>query len=284
MANKIIIKGKQYINILLNYIYRNRYVNRQLDNYENIEKDPDSWYSKYNVIAHSGGGIDNHKKTNSLESWQYAYDNGTRVFDADLSFTSDGYIVLRHEWSDDLEQDNISESNIPVYEEFMKTLIFKKYKPMSIFNVIDFMINHSDIYVACDFKDGIEILQKLISIFIENNSTGLLDRIVVSLYDYEDYYKARELYDFKNYAIRQYEDSPHNYYELCEFCLRERIPVCMVTRNYVKEQDRFNILTKRGITIFVATVNEIRMYERFRRKGVSGIVSDWLTQNELRSK
>ncbi|MBO4918744.1 MAG: hypothetical protein J5365_01160, partial [Erysipelotrichaceae bacterium] len=202
-------------------------------------------------------------------------------FDADLSFTADDVIVLRHEWSDDLDQDNISEDRIPEYAEFMRTLILRKYHPMGIYDVIDFMKKHEDIYVACDFKEGIEILEKLIATFKENNCTALFDRIIVSLYDYGDYTRAKKLYEFKNYAIRQYEDLPHNYYELCEFCLKERIPVCMVTRNYVKEGDRFAVLLKKGITVFVATVNDPERYRRYRAKGVSGIVSDFLDQNEL---
>ena len=281
MGTDILFRTKKYMDILSSFIYRNRYRKNRLSDYENIRKNADAWYSRYSVIAHSGGGIDGHVKTNSKESWHYAYENGTRVFDADLSFTGDGVIVLRHEWSDDLDQENISEDHIPDYEEFMRTPILKKYHPMSIFEVMDFMKKHEDVFVACDFKDGIEILEKLIFTFKENKCTELLDRIVISFYDYEDYYRARSLYEFKNYAIRQYEDLPHNYYELCEFCLKERIPVCMVTRNYVKEGDRFNILTRRGITVFVATVNDLDRYEKYRKKGVSGIVSDHLTQKQL---
>lgn len=274
-------KLKQYINILTSYIYRNKYIKNNIDRYENIIVDKESWFIKYDVIAHSGGGIDGYKKTNSLQGWKYAYKHGTRVFDADLSFTSDGMIVLRHEWSDDLNQDNISEDNIPTYDIFMQTPILIKYQPMSLYNVINFMEKHDDIYVACDFKDGIEILIKLVSIFKDKNCLYLLDRIIISLYDYQDYYQAKKVYDFKNYALRQYEEIPHNYYELCEFCLKEKIPVCMVTRNYIKEQDNISILTKKGITIFVATVNDYDKYIKYKKKGIKGIVSDFLTQDDL---
>ena len=284
MFSEFIKKIKQYRNVLISYFYRNRYIEKKLYKYENIENDYSAWYSIYNVIAHSGGGIDGFIKTNSFESWQFAYDNGTRVFDADLSLSRDGNIVLRHEWSDDLCQDNISEDNIPDLSEFMHTLIYKRYHPMSLYSVIEFMEIHDDIYVACDFKDGIEILEKLIRIFKEKGRIELLNRIIVSLYDYQDYYEARSLYNFKNYAMRQYEDLPHNYYELCEFCLKERIPVCMITRNYVKEHDRFNILTNKGITVFVATVNKIKMFSKYKKKGVKGIVSDWLTEDIIRKE
>ena len=206
MSNTLIKKLNSYKNIIASYIYRNKYMKNNIDKYANIIKDNDAWYGKYNVIAHSGGGIDNYKKTNSKEAWQFAYDNGTRIFDADLSFTSDKIIVLRHEWSDDLQQDNISEENIPSYDEFMNTLIYKRYHPMSIFDVIDFMKKNEDCFVACDFKDGIEILEGLVSVFSQEKCLSLFDRMVISIYDYNDYYQAKKLYNFKNFAIRQYEE------------------------------------------------------------------------------
>ena len=53
----------------------------------------------YNVIAHAGGGIDGHIYTDSLEAINNSYDNGARLFDIDLRFTSDLEIVLRHDWT-----------------------------------------------------------------------------------------------------------------------------------------------------------------------------------------
>ena len=54
----------------------------------------------YNVIAHAGGGIDGNIYTDSLEALNQSYQNGTRLFDIDLRFTSDDEIVLRHDWTE----------------------------------------------------------------------------------------------------------------------------------------------------------------------------------------
>lgn len=58
----------------------------------------------YNVIAHACGGIDGYTYTDSLEALNQSYEKGDRLFDIDLRFSSDGEIVLRHEWQQDLEQ------------------------------------------------------------------------------------------------------------------------------------------------------------------------------------
>ena len=81
------------------------------------------WYKKYHIISHGGGEIGGKCNTNSAEAWEKSYLKGNRIFDADLAFTGDHILVLRHEWSDDLGQDNISEDRIPDYEEFMNTPI-----------------------------------------------------------------------------------------------------------------------------------------------------------------
>lgn len=85
--------------------YRNKEI-VLLEKYNAIEKWEECW--KYNVIAHSGGGIEGKVYTNSKEAMELAYSNGTRMFDIDLRFTSDEKLVLRHSWTDDLEQPGLS--------------------------------------------------------------------------------------------------------------------------------------------------------------------------------
>lgn len=48
-------------------------------------------------IAHALGGIDGKKYTNSLEALNEGYDNGIKLFEVDLSMTSDNVMVARHD-------------------------------------------------------------------------------------------------------------------------------------------------------------------------------------------
>lgn len=98
----------------------------------------------YNVIAHAGGGIDGHIYTDSLEAINNSYDNGARLFDIDLRFTSDLEIVLRHDWtginleqpefkylyhieqwSSEYCQEQISRKYLPTIEQFKNAKIFR---------------------------------------------------------------------------------------------------------------------------------------------------------------
>ena len=57
------------------------------------------WYERYNVIAHAFGGIDSYDYTNSYEALVANYNLGTRVFEIDIATTSNGDLVLLHEWN-----------------------------------------------------------------------------------------------------------------------------------------------------------------------------------------
>lgn len=264
------------------YNYRNDIPTDYVNSTKIIEEDETAWYSAYNIIAHSGGGLDGKTYLNCAEAWEYEYAQGTRVYDADLAFTSDGHLVLRHEWYDDLEQDKIGEDSIPSYEEFMNTPICYKYSPMDCDMMIEFMNLNDDVYVACDVKDGeTESFEYLVERAYEMELDSVLDRIIVSFYDYDDYNAIHNVYDFSNWAIRQYENSPHNYYELCEFCLENSIPVVMVKEVYLKAGDDISVLTEHGITVLCAVVNSLSSMKEYGKLGVSGFVSDFIYEDDM---
>ena len=54
------------------------------------------------LIAHALGGIGGKPYSNSLEAFIENYNKGIRIFEVDLSITSDGYVVCRHDWNTSL--------------------------------------------------------------------------------------------------------------------------------------------------------------------------------------
>lgn len=284
-VNNLFLGLKAKIQQRKEFAYRNEIINDGIFvETSNLESKTNQWYEKYSIIAHSGGGIDGKVYTNCLEAWMCSYENGTRVFDADLSLTSDYQLVLRHEWYDDFEQEGISEKNIPDYKTFMETPIFKEYTPMSGKDMLVFMQEYEDCYVACDFKEGIEGIKVLVDLAKNNSMESILDRVIISFYAYEDFYSINEIYNFTNWAVRQYENLPHNYYELAEFCVRNRIPVCMVKQKYLQEGDDISILINNGIKVWTAVVNNFEDIEYYKELGVSGFVSDFIHENDIRER
>ena len=258
IINKIDTKVKDIIsNNQRNSIDENLKV--ELNKYVPFEEDENAWYSKYKVIAHSGGGINGKEFTNSKEAWENSYNNGDRVFDADIRLTSDGILILRHSWQDDFEQNmdfhyikddlnvvQVKESELPSYEQFKNTLIYNQFHPMSFDDVVDFMEKHPEVYVALDVKVDIEKAYKSI---VENYSDDILNRIIVSFYRYDDYYKIKEIYPFKNWIIRQYNNISNNYLEMVKFCMDNNIKVVSISEELLNSDDISILYEKTTSTI-----------------------------------
>jgi glycerophosphoryl diester phosphodiesterase len=251
-----------------------------------VETDTTAWYAKYNVVAHGGGGIDGRIYTNSKEAYELSYQRGLRVFDADLSLTSDSLIVCRHEWYDDLDQPNIDLKHIPSYEEFMTTKICSKYTPLDLVDLISFLEKHDDVYVSFDFKDNqTYIVAKLIEEINKRDTflaQALLQRIVVTFFYKKEYYSIKEIYPFNHWVLKQYGRPHWKYEEIAEFCLENRINVCNVLPQYLDEGDNLQLLLDKGIKIYVAHINKIVDAQKYMDMGVGGFISDYLYEEDLK--
>jgi len=89
-------------------------------------------------IAHAGGYVDGHFRTNSLEGLNASYLNGFRMFELDFQLTTDNKIVATHD---------------PIYvseKEFLSTLIEEKFTPMNMIMINNWFEKHSDAILVTD--------------------------------------------------------------------------------------------------------------------------------------
>lgn len=266
-----------------------------------LHKDTCALYNSF-IISHSGGGIDGRFYTNSREAWDYSYSCGNRLFDADCSFTTDSVLVLKHEWDDNLEQTdlpmakshiwidrngqiryNLLQDNKMDFHTFMSTHIHKYMTPQSCEDLILYMQKHTDLYVATDMKrnDVVTGYEYLVSLAKKMKAENVLDRIVVSLYEYSDYNQVKNIYPFKHFAMRQYINSPHNYYELAEFCIKHQIRMVNISKCYVNDKGVKEMI-KKGFLIFVAVVDDSDEFGKYRKTGVWGCCSNLLHQSDFK--
>lgn len=264
-----------------------------------LKDEANAWYTRYRFIAHAGGGYEGRIYTNCLDAWEYSYERGNRVFDADLSFTVDDKLVLRHSWADNIETGSTSMKNsefkvdmngciqyrMPkeemTYDEFMGRKIFYKYRPMDCEDMIQFMYDHDDLYIACDMKgtDIIKGYQYLVDAAKSTDREEILDRIIVNVYDYEVYSQIMNIYSFKNAVARQHFVSPNNYYELLEFCVTNDIHVVNVSACFM-EDDEIQMLKSKGIHIYVAIADYISDMQFYHEYGADGAVTNWLYESD----
>ena len=259
-----------------------------------LQDENDAWYTKYHFISHSGGGINGKEFSNSLEAWNLAYENGNRVFDADMMFTNDRKLIVKHEGRNlELDSTPMKESHVVIdgngilqyqymctddisYDNYMNSKIYHKYTPIDCEMLIEYMYTHKDLYIAPDMKDDIEeSYNYLYEMAIKKDMSEILDRIIVPVYDVDSYKKVNSIYNFKSYIFKQYINNPQNYYDQVKFMLENNIHVLNVSQDYMSDSE-IQEIEKKGIHIYVAVVNNISDMNYYKELGVDGFVSDYL--------
>jgi len=128
-------------------------------------------YPNY-FIAHAGGAIDGIKYTNCLEALNLSYSKGCKLFELDLTLTTDGKIVAQH------DPPGITEA------EFMSKPIAGKYTPMNMNAINLWFQNHPDAILVTDkTNDPVRIYNEFL----------FRDRVIMELFTWEAVDKAIEL-------------------------------------------------------------------------------------------
>lgn len=249
-----------------------------LEDLQSLVSNGDEWFERWHFISHNGGIIQGRLKSDSLEAWELSYSRGNRIIDADMNFTSDNHLVLRHSWSDNLET---GYNGQPDLAKFTSSLIFMKYHPMTGRDMINFMLSHDDLFAAVDAKlDPVNIYSALVTIATEMNAQSVLSRVIVSLYDTSDVERVRNVYPFRNFVLRQYSFS-HNWNELAAFCVNNNVPVVNVWDSVIEhDPEGVKILTSKGIHVYAAVVNSLAKMKKYNALGVTGAVSDYLSESD----
>ena len=82
------------------------------------------------TVMHGLGQLSGTSVLNCREGFDRYYARGARVFEVDLRMTSDGQVVLRHDWRGGW-QEGISELSIPTRDAFLAAPLLERYTPMS---------------------------------------------------------------------------------------------------------------------------------------------------------
>ncbi|MCL2415588.1 MAG: hypothetical protein FWD01_02140 [Defluviitaleaceae bacterium] len=105
------------------------------------------------LIAHAGGGIDGYPGSNSLEAMQNSGALGFRYIELDMLPTTDGKILLNHDW-------NTISNRIPgifngnmSHSDFMNHRIFGKFTPVDLDMLIEFLKENPAVRIITDTKD-----------------------------------------------------------------------------------------------------------------------------------
>ena len=236
------------------------------------------------MISHAMGGIGGRKYSNCREGFLENYAEGHRIFEVDMEYTSDGKLVLFHDWKGQFDP-KYKAGYKPTYKQFMQAKIFGKYTPMDVKSLIKLMNQYPDVRIVTDTKytDTATIRKQFRTIVSTARNLGMsdvLNRFVVEIYTPEMYRAVHSIYHFKEYMVtlyKAYKKAPtaSEMHAVGRFCKRHKIKtVAMYARWWKKSYEA--ILASYDLDIALYSVNSTKKAKTFFRQGVTALFTDFM--------
>lgn len=259
------------------------------------------WSREYRVMAHAMGGIDGFDYTNSLEAFEFNYDQGTRLFEIDLDTTVEGDICLTHTWEDFRTKltDIGGDIQKPLTtKEFKEAKIHGKYTPLLFTDVLKIMEEKKDFFLIIDSKmfnaEGTrEIYSKMIE-EINQVNPELINRIIPQAYNPEIIDVLQNEYPFEEiiytlYSIYDKSDGQQIYQTVKDKNIR--VVVMHMDNEWatrvIKDVVAYAINDgdNRGqFNVYIHTVNDVEKAKSIINDDhFFGVYSDFITENQFRT-
>lgn len=248
------------------------------------EAEPVVWHDEYQMIAHAFGIVDGYVETNSLEAFHESYEKGIRVFEGDFQMTSDGVLVLRHNfeiYSYYTLGQQIEDGALLMDEaQFRSTLIHNKYTPLTAMDLVELLLEYDDAFLVTDTKDleenivRAQFLQLAKCVYLAGDPS-LFERIIVQIY-YEDMYDiVSDVYPFEHWIFTLYQLYNPDMHEIGQFCVEKGIEVVTMPQASAR-LEKSEILHGYGLKVYTHTVNKSYEVRYGLNSGIAGFYTDSL--------
>ncbi len=231
--------------------------------------------SRPTLISHAGGGIEAGTYSNAREAFDLNYEEGHRYFEADLNWTSDGWLVLVHDWDERFSEWFLDADGRPSLEQFQKMRMRNGLSQMSLSDLYVWMLEHKDVYLVTDVKErNVAALR-----WIARSSRGLQERFIPQVYQLAEFSQAREL-GYRNIILTLYRiDGPPE--RIFDFAMEHDLFAITMPAYRALNDDFAERLTTRGVFVYVHTINSLEKWNELRHRGVTGIYTDFIRPADI---
>ena len=242
-----------------------------------------SW-SDHRTIAHALGGLDGRDYLNSREGFLAMYQQGVRLFELDLSRTSDGVWVCRHNWKESMGQWKGSGKKVLTEKQFKNSKIYGTYTPMTLEDLLILLKDYPDAFVMLDSKQySVRNYQRTIEDYadyleIAQNAgvSEVAGQLIPEIYNQVMFSGTALLYEFPAYIYSLWQEySLEEIQDIASFCEERGILAATVSREYWSQEIQ-DIFDEKGIRVYIYTVNDPEEASYYREEGAAGVCSDSL--------
>ena len=226
---------------------------------------------------------------NCLEGFLQHYEAGIRVYEADFRVTSDGYVVLRHDWRSDL-QSGVNATSIPTLEEFLSKPVLGHYTPLSFGDLLLLMERYPDVCIITDtkFTEPEAVTQQFTAMVNEAHELGLsylFDRFMIQVYSPDEFAVVDAVRHFPYYIYTLYQES----FGETEEAFRRKVLFCeengiygIAMWFYWWDPSYKAIADWHNIRVFAHTVNDPGQAAALLQSGIDAVYTDSLDPADLK--
>jgi len=159
----------------------------------------DLWFHKYPIstsvtpvdvrlIAHAGGAVNGESYTNSREALDQHYAIGYRVFELDFGWTSDGHLVLVHDWPHTSSLFGVP-PHVFNHVEYGSRKRRDGLHQMTFEDLRAWLLVHHDAFIVTDTKDS----NLRLFAYLQANGLAILPQLILQIYRITELDAARRL-------------------------------------------------------------------------------------------
>lgn len=222
-------------------------------------------------VAHAGGGIEGRRYCDCLDALEANYASGIRWFELDFSWTSDGRLVLIHDWEVMWQLLFQGEpGHAPTHAEFMRRPMTRGWRQMDLASLLDWMREHPDARVVTDFKEdpvrGLAV--------IANAAPKLRDRFIAQIYRREELEQVHALgFDRVLYTLYRSPDGPET---VAKFAVEADLLGVVTYEKRGGHAQLVELLREAEVPYYLHTINDASEAEALFNQGATGVYTDFL--------
>ena len=223
------------------------------------------------LIAHAGGAIYGYRLTNSLEALDEAAEAGFGFIELDFELTSDGKIVLIHDW-EGVSERLFKERGSKSLQEFLQAESLEDLTLMDLSMLSDWLKKHPQISIITDVKaaENVAVLKEMLQ---QTDAS----RLIPQAYSPEEYRQIKAM-GFERVILTVYRmqvDAD----ALAAFAKEEQPWAITVPQEKVTAP-LLQALSQTHTAVYAHSVNSVDFYDEWKDQGLTGIYTDYFQPNQ----
>lgn len=231
---------------------------------------------KERVIAHGGGIYRGYETTNSVEALNQAIRNGYKLIELDMVLSSDGKIIMLHDW--DRTATHYFGSSFPrklSQSQFLSLSVHGTLEVLTFDKLAIILKKNPDVRIVTDTKDdNLALLTAIKEMYPD-----LINRFLPQIYDYDQWREVKNL-GYTDIIFTLYAMAEPDSGRIASF-VKEHGLYAVTMPDYLAERGLCKKLSEAGIIIYVHPIADYETALAFMNQGAYGIYSGSLQPSEF---